>query len=79
MTDPLSPGGLERFAEVAASHVGSDKIPGLVAVVSREDQVHVEALGSGSVGGPPDSKRRPVPHRVDLQAGHRRSHHGVGG
>jgi CubicO group peptidase (beta-lactamase class C family) len=53
MTDPLSPDGLERFTEVAAGHVGPDKIPGLVALVSREEQVHVEALGSLSVGGPP--------------------------
>jgi CubicO group peptidase (beta-lactamase class C family) len=53
MTDPLSPDGLERFAEVAAGHGGPDKVPGLVALVSREDQVHVEALGSLSVGGPP--------------------------
>jgi CubicO group peptidase (beta-lactamase class C family) len=53
MTDPLSPDGLERFAEVAAGHSGPDKVPGLVALVSREEQVHVEALGSLSVGGPP--------------------------
>jgi len=53
MTDPLSPAGLERFGEVAAGHVGPDKIPGLVALVSREEQVHVETLGSLSVGGPP--------------------------
>ena len=56
MTDPLSPDGLERFAEVAARHVGSDKIPGLVALVSRDEQVHVETLGSLSVGGPPVRK-----------------------
>lgn len=53
MTDPLSRQGLERFAEVAAGHVGPEKIPGLVALVSRGEQVHVEALGSLSVGGPP--------------------------
>ena len=53
MTDPLSPDGLERFAEVAASHVGADKVPGLVALVSRDEQVHVETLGSLSVGGAP--------------------------
>ncbi len=53
MPDPLSPEGLERFGEVAARHVGPEKIPGLVALVSREDQVHVETLGSLSVGGPP--------------------------
>ncbi len=28
-------------------------MPGLVALVARDDQVHVEALGSLSVGGPP--------------------------
>ena len=53
MTDPLSRSGLERFAEVASSHVGPDKIPGLVALVSRGDQVHVEAVGSLSLGGAP--------------------------
>jgi len=53
MTDSLSPDGLERFAEVADRYVGSDKIPGLVALVSRDEQVHVETLGSLSVGGPP--------------------------
>jgi CubicO group peptidase (beta-lactamase class C family) len=53
MADPLTPGGLERLAEVAAGHVGPEKIPGLVALVSRREQVHVEALGSLSVGGPP--------------------------
>jgi CubicO group peptidase (beta-lactamase class C family) len=47
---------LERFAEVAAGHVGPDKIPGLVALVSREEQVHIEALGSLSIGGPPISR-----------------------
>ncbi|MGD0391604.1 MAG: serine hydrolase domain-containing protein [Acidimicrobiales bacterium] len=56
MTDPLSRDGLERFADVAAHHVGSDKIPGLVALVSRDDQVHVETLGSLSVGGTPVSR-----------------------
>jgi CubicO group peptidase (beta-lactamase class C family) len=52
MADPLSAPGLERFSEVAASHVAPDKIPGLVALVSRRDQVHVEALGCLAVGGP---------------------------
>jgi CubicO group peptidase (beta-lactamase class C family) len=53
VADPLSPSGLERFTEVAASHVGPDKIPGLVALVARKDRVHVEALGSLRIGGPP--------------------------
>jgi CubicO group peptidase (beta-lactamase class C family) len=53
VVDPLSPGGLERFAEVAAGHVGPDRIPGLVALVARGGQVHAEALGSLAVGGSP--------------------------
>ena len=53
MTGSLSPSGLEGFAEVAAGHVGPVKTPGLVALVARGEQVHVESLGSLSVGGPP--------------------------
>jgi CubicO group peptidase (beta-lactamase class C family) len=53
MADPLSPSGLEQFTEVAAGHVGPEKIPGLIALVARKDQVHVEAFGSLSIGGPP--------------------------
>jgi CubicO group peptidase (beta-lactamase class C family) len=33
--------------------VGDDRVPGLVALVARGGQVHVEALGRLSVGGPP--------------------------
>ena len=42
----LSKDGLERFAQVAASHVGDDEVPGLVALVAHGDEVHVEALGT---------------------------------
>jgi CubicO group peptidase (beta-lactamase class C family) len=37
----------------AAQHVGDDKVPGLVALVARGEQVHVEALGKLAIGGPP--------------------------
>jgi CubicO group peptidase (beta-lactamase class C family) len=47
----LNKDGLERFAAVAASHVGDDKVPGLVALVAHGDDVHVEALGTLAVGG----------------------------
>lgn len=53
MTDALSGSGLRNFSEVASRHVGPGRIPGLVALVARRDQVHVEALGTLSVGGPP--------------------------
>ena len=44
---------LDRFAAVAASHVGDDKVPGLVALVAQGYDVHVEALGTLAVGGRP--------------------------
>jgi CubicO group peptidase (beta-lactamase class C family) len=53
MPDPLSADGLSRFHDLAASHVGDEKVPGLVALVARGDQVHVDALGSLTIGGPP--------------------------
>src|SRR5947209_5889682 len=53
MSDRLTDAGLEQFAAVAASHVGDDTVPGLVALVARGDQVHAEVLGSLSVAGQP--------------------------
>src|SRR4051812_9731141 len=53
MGQGLNQDGLERFAEVAASQVGDDKVPGLVALVARRDHVHVEAIGKLAVGGRP--------------------------
>ena len=53
MSDLLTADGLERFGAVAAAHVDDEKVPGLVALVARGDQVHVEALGSLSIGGAP--------------------------
>jgi len=49
----LNKDGLERFGAIAASHVGDDKVPGLVALVARGDDVHVEALGTLALGGRP--------------------------
>ncbi len=53
MPDPLTPAGLARFAQIAAGHVGDDRVPGLVALMACGDQVHTEALGSLTIGGPP--------------------------
>jgi CubicO group peptidase (beta-lactamase class C family) len=49
----LSRSGLDAFRSAAQRHVADDNVPGLVALVASGDQVHVEALGSLSVGGPP--------------------------
>lgn len=46
--------GLGRLHEVLQRHVESGKIPGLVALVSRGEQVHVETIGTmRHDGGPP--------------------------
>jgi CubicO group peptidase (beta-lactamase class C family) len=47
----LSREGLERFDQVAAAHVGDDEVPGLVALVARGDEVHVQARGTLAIGG----------------------------
>src|SRR6185437_11294550 len=51
--DGLTAEGLERLDAVVAEHVGDDKTPGLVALVAHGDQVHVNAAGSLTIGGPP--------------------------
>lgn len=53
MTDLLTAEGIRGLQAAARQHVGDDRVPGLVALVARGDQVHVEALGTLSVGGPP--------------------------
>ncbi|MEW2391685.1 serine hydrolase domain-containing protein [Streptomyces venezuelae] len=42
----LSEAGLRRLREVLEAHVESKKIPGLVALVGRGDETHVEAIGT---------------------------------
>jgi CubicO group peptidase (beta-lactamase class C family) len=49
----LTAAGLTGLRTAAEQHVAEDKVPGLVALVARGDQVHVEALGTLTVGGAP--------------------------
>jgi CubicO group peptidase (beta-lactamase class C family) len=49
----LSRSGLDAIRAAAQRHVADDNVPGLVALVASGGQVHVEALGRLSVGGPP--------------------------
>ena len=49
----LTAAGLKGLHAAAERHVGDDRAPGLVALVARGGQVHVEALGRLAVGGPP--------------------------
>ncbi|MEV0761663.1 serine hydrolase domain-containing protein [Nocardia sp. NPDC050435] len=45
-TTGFSAAGLRRLHDVLAAHVESGKIPGLVALISRDGRTHVEALGT---------------------------------
>ena len=47
----LTATGLENLHEVAETHVGDALVPGLVALVARGHQVHVETLGTLAVDG----------------------------
>ncbi|HEX3873779.1 MAG TPA: serine hydrolase domain-containing protein [Solirubrobacteraceae bacterium] len=53
MSERLTKAGVDRLRAVAESHVGETRVPGLVALIARGADVHVEALGSLSIGGPP--------------------------
>ncbi|NUT91723.1 MAG: beta-lactamase family protein, partial [Saccharothrix sp.] len=50
---PLSTVGLRRMHGVLAGAVESGGVPGLVALVGRGDEVHVEAMGALGLGGAP--------------------------
>jgi CubicO group peptidase (beta-lactamase class C family) len=53
MARRLTDAGLDGVHAAAARHVGPGSVPGLVALVACGDQVHVEALGELTLGGPP--------------------------
>jgi len=46
----LTGSGLEHLHAVAEAQVGDSLVPGLVALVARGEQVHVETLGTLAVG-----------------------------
>ncbi|HEX9108622.1 MAG TPA: serine hydrolase domain-containing protein, partial [Longimicrobiales bacterium] len=49
--------GLERLHHGLEAHVEAGSLPGLVALVSRGDEVHVEVLGTTAFGGPEPMQR----------------------
>src|SRR5688572_15077632 len=53
MSDALSKPRLERMHDVMAGHVASGDIPGLVTLVSRRGEIHVDAIGKTAIGGAP--------------------------
>jgi CubicO group peptidase (beta-lactamase class C family) len=50
---PFTPSGLADLRAVAERHVGDDRVPGLVALITNDADVHVEALGCLTIGGAP--------------------------
>ncbi|MGH9377301.1 MAG: serine hydrolase domain-containing protein [Terriglobia bacterium] len=53
----LSKSRLERMHRVLSGHIERKEIPGIVALVSRHDDVYVETLGTMFVGDPTPMKR----------------------
>jgi CubicO group peptidase (beta-lactamase class C family) len=53
----LSKSRLERLHEVLAAHVNRGDIPGLVALVSRDEDTHLEVLGKLAIGDSSPVKR----------------------
>ncbi|HEX6980082.1 MAG TPA: serine hydrolase domain-containing protein [Alphaproteobacteria bacterium] len=53
----LSEARLHRMHEVMASHVARGMVPGLVTLVCRRDEVHVDAIGTMAVGGSAPMRR----------------------
>jgi CubicO group peptidase (beta-lactamase class C family) len=49
----LTAAGLQHLHAVAVAHVDEAMVPGLVALVAKGEQVHVETLGTLAVGGAP--------------------------
>jgi len=56
-TGGLSRERLDRMHDVLAGHVESGRMPGLVALVSRRGETHVEVIGSMAFGDPRPMRR----------------------
>jgi CubicO group peptidase (beta-lactamase class C family) len=59
----LSPARLRRVHDCLAGHVQRGTVPGLVALISRRDEVHVETIGVTALGGR-DPMRRDTIFRI---------------
>src|SRR4051794_34221841 len=57
MSEGFSKSRLERMHQVLSGHVERQQLPGLVALVSHRDDVHVETLGTLAFGSAAPMKR----------------------
>jgi CubicO group peptidase (beta-lactamase class C family) len=62
-TGGLSPARLSRMHDIMAGYVERGDVPGLVTLVSRRGEVHVDVIGMKEVGGS-DSMRRDTIFRI---------------
>ena len=62
-TSGLSKAGLDRLHDVLAGHVERGNLPGLVALISRRGEEHVEVIGLTAFGGA-DPMRRDTIFRI---------------
>jgi hypothetical protein len=69
-TGGLSSKRLGRMHDVMAGYVERGEVPGLVTLVCRRGEVHVDVIGSKSIGGGCHPARLYLPDRLDDQIDH---------
>ncbi len=52
-TDGLSKARLDRLHDIMSGHVERAVVPGLVTLISRHGETHVDAIGQNAIGGAP--------------------------
>ena len=62
----LTTGGMERLHQALSRHVERGDMPGLVALVAREDDVHVETVGHKAFGDSEPIGRASCRERVSI-------------
>src|SRR5215207_4505239 len=63
LTSELSQAGLDRLHAAMAARIERGELPGLVLLIARGDQVHVDAIGVKAFGGT-EPMRRETPFRI---------------
>jgi hypothetical protein len=69
---------LERMHRVLLGYVERQDMPGLVALVSHDDDVHVETLGKLAFDNPAPMARYDLSHRFNYEAHYRGCGNGSG-
>ena len=75
----LSKARLGRLRDVMAAYVEHGEVPGIVTLVSRQGEVHVDAIGTKALGGSDPIRRDTIFRFVDDQTCHGRGGDDPGG